>query len=195
MPKGRLEAFSDGVLAVAITLLVLDLHVEAGQSLGKQFRDQWPQFAAYAVSFLIIGTIWLNHHALFSVAASVDQVVLFYNLILLMFVCTIPFTTEALADFLTAGRVNARYAVLAYGVSMEGMALSSTLIFRRLIARQLLVRPVSAGAAALRCRVADLPDRVSAGLGEPAGDAGRLRAARGLLHGGAADGAARRRAR
>lgn len=75
MNKNRLEAFSDGVLAVAITLLVLDLHVDHSSplSLAEQFRDEWPTFAAYVVSFFYIGVIWLNHHSLFRIATGVDR--------------------------------------------------------------------------------------------------------------------------
>ena len=87
MDKGRAEAFSDGVLAVAITLLALDLHVEASGhgTLVHQLGENWPSFVAYAVSFLVIGVIWVNHHALFSLVERVDRVLLFENLVLLMF--------------------------------------------------------------------------------------------------------------
>ena len=147
MNKGRLEAFSDGVLAVAITLLVLDLHLDfsAGhQGVGTQLRQQWPSFAAYAVSFFFIGVIWVNHNALLALAARVDRGLLFYNLILLMWVTTIPFTTSTFAGFLREGGADARWAVLIYGTSMEGMAISFTLILQRMIAHGLLARPVSA---------------------------------------------------
>jgi uncharacterized membrane protein len=153
MTKGRLEAFSDGVLAVAITLLVLDLHAAAGpESLAHQLAGEWPSFAAYLVSFFVIGVIWVNHHALFTLAARVDRVLMFYNLLLLMFVCSIPFTTATLASYLREGGPDARLAVLLYGVSTEGMAISFTLILARLVQRQLLVRPVehAAGRRAVR---------------------------------------------
>jgi uncharacterized membrane protein len=84
MGKGRLEAFSDGVLAVAITLLVLDLHVTATDeaqvgSLWTQMHEEWPSFLAYVISFFVIGTIWVNHHALFVLVDHVDRAMLFYN--------------------------------------------------------------------------------------------------------------------
>jgi uncharacterized membrane protein len=144
MGKARVEAFSDGVLAVAITLLVLDLKVQTdGGPLGSQLRHELPQFAAYVVSFFIIGVIWVNHHALFSLAARLDRQVVFYNLLLLMWVATIPFTTEVLADYLLDHGSDARYAVVLYGLSSEGMAISFTLILRRLIRHGLLYRPVT----------------------------------------------------
>ncbi len=135
MNKNRLEAFSDGVLAVAITLLVLDLHVDHSSplSLAEQFRDEWPTFAAYVVSFFYIGVIWLNHHSLFRMATGVDRGVLVYNLILLLFVTAIPFTTSTYAEYVQDDGMDAKLAVLAYGVVTEGMAISFTLILARLL--------------------------------------------------------------
>lgn len=146
MGKARLEAFSDGVLAVVITLLVLDLHVypEGHGSLGQQLVQEWPSFAAYAVSFFIVGVIWVNHHALMTLVARVDRVLLFVNLVLLLFVTTIPFTTSTLASFLREGGTDARLAALLYGVSMEGMAVSFTVMLRHMVRRQLLHEPVDA---------------------------------------------------
>ena len=143
MDRGRLEAFSDGVLAVAITLLVLDLHIEVGgKSLGSQLLDEWPSFAAYVLSFFVIGVIWVNHHALFSLASRVDRTVMFANLVLLFWVTTIPFTTSTLASYLRADGSDARYAVILYGLSMEGMSIGFTLILRHLLKFRLTVRPV-----------------------------------------------------
>ncbi|HZC70161.1 MAG TPA: TMEM175 family protein [Jatrophihabitans sp.] len=86
---GRLETFSDGVFAIAITLLVLDLAVpprnqlRAG-GLGSALADQWPSYFAYLVSFLVIGIIWVNHHTMFSKVNLVDRPVLFANLAVLL---------------------------------------------------------------------------------------------------------------
>jgi uncharacterized membrane protein len=144
--KGRLEAFSDGVLAVAITLLVLDLHlyVSAGHAgVGTQLREEWPSFAAYVVSFFFIGVMWVNHNAVLALAVRVDRGLLFYNLLLLMFVTTIPFTTSTFAGFLREGGADARWAVLLYAISMQGMAISFVLILHRIVRHGLLGRPVS----------------------------------------------------
>ena len=143
--KQRLEAFSDGVLAVAVTLLVLDLHADPASpdSLAAQLRQEWPSFVAYLVSFFIVGVIWINHHALFALVARVDRLLMFYNLLLLLFVTTIPFTTSTLAGYLLVGGPDSRLAVVLYGASMEGMAISFTLILWHLIRRGLLLRPVS----------------------------------------------------
>jgi uncharacterized membrane protein len=83
-------------------LLVLDLHADAASSdsLAEQLRREWPSFAAYAVSFFVVGVIRVNHHAVFTLASAVDRVLMFDNL-LLLFVTTIPFTTATLADYLT----------------------------------------------------------------------------------------------
>lgn len=147
MTKTRLEAFSDGVLAVAITLLVLDLHADANgeTSLLQQIRHEWPSFAAYLLSFFVVGVIWVNHHALFALAKALDRRILFYNLVLLFFVSTIPFTTSSLASFLEVdGWDNNRTAVVLYGLSMEGMSLGFTLMLRHLLKAGLTIRPVSA---------------------------------------------------
>ena len=144
MDKGRAEAFSDGVLAVAITLLALDLHVEATGhgTLLHQLGQTWPSFVAYVVSFFVIGVIWVNHHALFTLIDRVDRVLLFENLVLLMFVTTLPFTTSTLADFISEGGSNARWAVLLYGISNIGMAFSFTVMLSRIVHHGLLVHPV-----------------------------------------------------
>jgi uncharacterized membrane protein len=154
MDKGRAEAFSDGVLAVAITLLALDLHVQATGhgSLPRQLADSWPNLAAYIVSFFVIGVIWVNHHALFALVGRVDRVLLFENLVLLMFVVTLPFTTSTLAVFIPDGGSNARWAVLLYGISNIGMAFSFTAMLSHIVGHGLLVSPVSGevGRAAVR---------------------------------------------
>jgi uncharacterized membrane protein len=144
MTKGRMEAFSDGVLAVAITLLVLDLHssTEAGP-LGRQLAQEWPSFVAYVVSFAVIGVIWVNHHALIALLARVDRKILFYNLFLLFWVTAIPFTTSTLAEFLRAGGWDSRVAVLLYGLTMEGMAVGFTAMLRHMINNHLTIVPVS----------------------------------------------------
>ena len=86
MPKGRLEAFSDGVIAVAITVLALELPIpepHGGRSLAHELAVRWPSFAAFVVSFLTIGVIWINHHAMLARLAQVDHRTLLLNLLLL----------------------------------------------------------------------------------------------------------------
>jgi uncharacterized membrane protein len=131
MSKARLEAFSDGVIAIAITLLALDLTVpEPGHGfLLTQLGDHWPQFAAYAVSFFTLGIIWVNHHARVSLIARVDRTLLFINLVLLLFVVLIPFATATMAAYLTSGSEDSNVAMAVYAVVLEGMALSFTAMF------------------------------------------------------------------
>ena len=120
---GRLEAFSDGVLAVAITLLVLDLHdpgAHLAHGLARALWDQWPNYATYAVSFLTIGVIWVNHHDVFDRIAVVDRRLKFLNLLLLMVVVLIPFSTALLAHHFRDGS-NAHAAAVFYGLVAMAM--------------------------------------------------------------------------
>jgi uncharacterized membrane protein len=99
----RLEAFSDGVIAVAITLLVLNIELpdlKPGQSLFSGLIGQWPVYAAYVVSFLIIGIIWINHHVMIARLREADRTILFLNLLLLMSIAVLPFATRLMATYL-----------------------------------------------------------------------------------------------
>ncbi len=103
MSTSRLEAFSDGVIAVAITLLVLNIEVPAlksGQSLAGGLVAQWPVYAAYVVSFLTIGIIWINHHVMIGRLREADRTILFLNLLLLMSIAVLPFATRLMAAYL-----------------------------------------------------------------------------------------------
>ncbi|MGW1892880.1 TMEM175 family protein [Streptomyces sp. NPDC002004] len=99
---GRVEAFSDGVFAIVITILVLEIKVPEnhGTELWHGLAEQWPHYAAYVVSFLVIGVMWVNHHTIFSHLKKVDRPLLFLNLMVLMVVSVIPWTTAVLADHL-----------------------------------------------------------------------------------------------
>lgn len=103
MTKNRLEAFSDGVFAVAITLLVLELNVPAGDHLWHQLKGEWPSFAAFFVSFWVIGIIWVNHHGVLDHLKRANRAVLYLNLLVLMTVVFIPFSTALLAEHLKSG--------------------------------------------------------------------------------------------
>lgn len=124
MDRGRLEAFSDGVFAVAITLLALDLVVpEPGHGpIGQQLGGHWPSFAAYVVSFFSIGIIWVNHHTLVRNFTVVDRATLYLNLLLLFFVATIPFATATMAAYLRTGGADASLAAAIYQGVFLGMS-------------------------------------------------------------------------
>ena len=98
METNRLEAFSDGVFAIAITLLVLEIKVPTGESLGLGLLHLWPSYLAYAISFIVIGAIWINHHAMFKWIVRADQKLLLLNTLLLMFIAFLPFPTAVLAE-------------------------------------------------------------------------------------------------
>jgi uncharacterized membrane protein len=105
MGTNRLESFSDGVIAVAITLLVLGIDVPEpghGDSLGHALLSNWPQYAAYVTSFLTIGIIWINHHAMISRLRQTDHSILILNLLLLMTIVILPFATNVMANYLRA---------------------------------------------------------------------------------------------
>jgi uncharacterized membrane protein len=109
----RVEAFSDGVIAIGATLLVLELHVpEAGQDVWGALAHQWPSLAAYVVSFSTIVILWVNHHALFHAVERVDRVVLFLNGLLLLGISFLSFPTATLGRALESGEFERSGAVL-----------------------------------------------------------------------------------
>jgi uncharacterized membrane protein len=97
---GRVEAFSDGVFAIAITLLVLDLKVPASGPLLNGLLAEWPVFAAYLISFLFILIMWINHHWMFQHISRVDSTFLQLNGLLLLGVTVVPFPTSMVAEYL-----------------------------------------------------------------------------------------------
>jgi uncharacterized membrane protein len=126
----RLEAFSDGVFAVAITLLVLDLRLPPSNvPLLNGLADEWPDFGAFALSFVIIGIIWVNHHALFSRLRAVDRPLLFINIGLLMSVVVIPFTTSLFARYLVNGGSDAHLAAAIFSGSSLLMSLGFNAVY------------------------------------------------------------------
>jgi uncharacterized membrane protein len=131
MDRSRLEAFSDGVFAVAITLLALDLTV-AGPGPVRLQHQLWEHrwsFAAYLLSFFVIGIIWVNHHALIKSVALVDRTLLFLNLVLLLFVVLIPFSTATVAQYLPVGGPDVKVAMVLYSAVFLGMSAGFGLVF------------------------------------------------------------------
>jgi uncharacterized membrane protein len=124
MGKARLEAFSDGVFAIAITLLVLTITTPDNyRHLGSELADRWPSYAAYVVSFAVIGIMWLNHHTIFGHFAHVDRNLAYLNLLLLATVVFIPYPTGIFGQALQRGE-GERVAAVVYSVAMTVNALA-----------------------------------------------------------------------
>ena len=124
MQTSRVEAFSDGVFAIAVTLLILAVGIENAPhgDLGAYLLDLWPAYLAYAVSFLTIGIMWVNHHLLFDNFASVDRPMLLLNILLLMLIAFVPFPTRIAAEF-ARSEVDRRNAALLYGITLTATAI------------------------------------------------------------------------
>jgi uncharacterized membrane protein len=123
MTKNRLEAFSDGVFAVAITLLVLEIDVPVGDHLWHKLGDEWPSFASFFVSFWVIGIIWVNHHGVIDHLKRADRGVLYLNIFVLMSVVLIPFATALMAQHLNSTE-DEEVAAAVYAGSFVLMAIS-----------------------------------------------------------------------
>ncbi|HZU14186.1 MAG TPA: TMEM175 family protein [Chloroflexota bacterium] len=129
MSKSRTEAFSDGVFAVAITLLIFNVQVPpGGTSLRTALVAMWPSYVSYIVSFATIGIIWVNHHAVFRAVRRVDRPYLYLNLFLLMTVAFIPFPTALLGRALQAGH-DANLAAAVYGMTMTLMSIGFSMLW------------------------------------------------------------------
>lgn len=136
---GRLEAFSDGVFAVAITLLVLEISVPAGSEddLLGAIVDQWPSYLAYVVSFATVGAIWLAHTAIIEYLDHADALLMRLNLLLLMVVSFLPFPTRLLAESVEhedAGRI----ATAFYGLALLVAATVVAVLWRYAVGRGLV---------------------------------------------------------
>jgi uncharacterized membrane protein len=144
MSVGRLEAFSDGVFAIVITLLILEIEVPSGHegTLGSALAKQWPQYVAFLVSFLIVGIIWLNHHATFNLLRRTDHAIRVLNLLLLLPVTVLPWPTALLAEYTHEGTAgDRRIAVLVYGVTSTAMALAFNVLWRYILRHPELHKP------------------------------------------------------
>ncbi len=118
MSTDRLETFSDGVFAIAITLLVLGIAVPPpGGSLGAELLRLWPAYLTYVVSFLVIGAIWINHHAMFRRVVYADAALLALNLLQLMVFAFLPFPTAVLAQAFLRG-TDEGIAAAFYGATL-----------------------------------------------------------------------------
>jgi uncharacterized membrane protein len=148
----RIEAFSDGVFAIAVTILVLNLHVphdmrEDRELLGA-LLNQWPSYLAYVTSFAQISIMWINHHRLFTVIRRTDTPLLLFNGLLLLGVTFVPFPTAVLAEYMPSG--GAHIAAAAYSGTYAMIAVLFNLLWRyaahknRLLDREADARVVNA---------------------------------------------------
>jgi uncharacterized membrane protein len=127
MPKGRLEAFSDGVIAIIITIMVLELKVPHGASL-EDLAPLWPVFLSYILSFIYIGIYWHNHHHMLHAVKHVNGSVLWANSHLLFWLSLTPFTTAWMGE-----NHFAQVPVAVYGVGLLLNAIAYTILVRLLI--------------------------------------------------------------
>ena len=142
---GRLEAFSDGVFAIAVTLLVLELRaplpgtLHEGESLLHALLHEWPSYLAFVTSFVTVLIVWINHHNLFKMIRRTDHNLLLLNGFLLLVVTFIPFPTNVLAEYIQ--QPDARTAAIFYSGTFLVMAIAFNLLWRytshdgRLLAR------------------------------------------------------------
>ncbi len=156
MSVGRLEAFSDGVFAIVITLLILDIKVPTGEHghLGRALGQQWPQYVAYLSSFLIVGIIWLNHHATINLLARANHRIQVLNLLLLLTVSVVPWPTALLAEYTRDGTAgDQRIAVVIYGLTCTVMSFAFNALWRYLLRHKEFHKPhVSAATLEVRNR-------------------------------------------
>jgi uncharacterized membrane protein len=144
---GRIEAFSDGVMAIAITLLVLDLKVpseaeaQAAGSLVAALAARWPAYLAYLAAFSTVGIIWLNHRAFVDKVNRFDDRLQWLNLALLLGVATLPFPTALMADYLAVGGPSASTATAIYGLLAVFTGLPWVFFWRHLRGHTELLEP------------------------------------------------------
>ena len=149
----RLVAFSDGVFAITITLLVLEIRPPTDdKNLPHGLVALWPSYLAYAVTFLFIGQVWANHHVMFDHIRAADRIVLLLNTVLLMVVAFLPFATSVIAGALRSGD-GERTAVGFYGIAFAVTALTFNGVWQYACRHRLLSEALSpAGATAISRR-------------------------------------------
>jgi uncharacterized membrane protein len=140
MSPARLHALIDGIFAIAVTLLVLDLPRLAGpQQFLHRLSASWPSYAAYLISFASIGVVWIEHHGMMSSVRFVNRRFLERTLLFLLFVSIIPWPTALAAEHVRDGGTAARAVALLYAVTMMLMGLSMALSWRYLTRHEQLV--------------------------------------------------------
>jgi uncharacterized membrane protein len=146
----RLVAFSDAVFAITVTLLILEIRPPTDyRHLLHGLAVLWPSYLAYALTFLFIGQVWVNHHVMFDHIRAADRVILFLNTLLLMVVAFLPFATSVLAGALRSGH-GQRTAVVFYGIAFAVTALTFNAVWQYACRHRLLSKALDrAGATAI----------------------------------------------
>lgn len=133
----RVEAFSDGVFAIAITLLILEIRIPpAGSPLAPALLRLWPSYVAFLISFLTIGVMWINHHRLFTIIRHSNDALLGLNLLLLLGITFVPFPTAVLAQHIVQS--GARTAAIFYSASFVVIAIFFNVLWHAVVAQGLL---------------------------------------------------------
>jgi uncharacterized membrane protein len=120
------------VFAIAITLLIIEVgvpHVVGAESLSEKLVELWPSYLGYAISFLVIGTVWANHHNRFRLVSRSDHILLFLNILFLMCVAFIPFPTALLADYMAGTDEHRTTAVAVYSGTLAVTAVFFTILW------------------------------------------------------------------
>jgi uncharacterized membrane protein len=139
---GRTEAFSDGVFAIAITLLVLDIGIPASEfdDLWSAILHEWPAYLGYATSFLTIGGIWLAHHGVFRRLRYANNAVMRINLLLLMAVSFLPFPTRLVAEAIRDQSAE-RAAAVFYGLCLLAITVLFSVLWGAVARDRRLLKP------------------------------------------------------
>ena len=151
MSKGRVEAFSDGVFAVAATLLIFNIQLDktAPGGLLAALLAAWPKYAAYVASFLTIGVMWINHHSLFERITRMNRALMFLNLLLLMAIVFLPFPTAVLGSNILLPR-DANTAASLYGLNAAVIAVFFSAVWTYALTHPDLLTPNIDRLAAMR---------------------------------------------
>ena len=138
LPLDRFNAFSDGVFAIAITLLVIDLTVPVGPDLFASIVEEWPEFLGYLISFAFIGMSWMTHARMTGVMKGSDATAAGLNLLNLLFIALLPFSTSLMVS--NIGGPGEGAAVLVYGINVLIASLMLTLLMAYLVRQRTLLQ-------------------------------------------------------
>lgn len=137
-PLDRFNGFSDGVIAIAVTLLVLELTVPAAKGgLVESLREEWAEFLGYLISFAFIGGMWVSHAQMTRLMKRADLVVAGLNLLVLLFISVLPFTTSLMVSNLSGPDVE--IAVVIYGIDVFAASLGLTFLMTYLVRERTLL--------------------------------------------------------